>query len=346
MASNEDKVLPVIDLSLAKGPNRGVLVKQLHEALTTVGFIYLKGVDGFDEHELLRLTKWFFSLPMEKRMAISKKSFNSTCSHEYRGFFPVIPGEVSHKEAFEIGEKQDELYNASITSIAAKVICEDNQWPEEHTDMGKHFRTWMENYHKTMTEASLELLRLIAEGFNAPSEFYTPLFTPKHLSTLRLIHYPPRPNPPESARDGDCVIQTAEHHDSVMITLLATFPEYPGLQVRWWKDDSIIDVQHRPGHMVMNIGDLLSHTTGGKLRATRHRVVDRCGDRLSVPFFLEPRFDANVNVVLPGTGIEAAKTRNYGPWLLDKLSKWAEYKDFIRRMEQIEGNWWKEGQSV
>ena len=52
--------MPVIDLGLAKGSTRSGLVRQLHEALTTVGFIYLKGVDGFDEEELLRLAKWFY----------------------------------------------------------------------------------------------------------------------------------------------------------------------------------------------------------------------------------------------------------------------------------------------
>ncbi|MPC32488.1 hypothetical protein E2C01_025800 [Portunus trituberculatus] len=57
---DSEKVLPVIDLGLAKGPTRSALVEQLRDALTTVGFIYLKGVEGFDEVELLRLTKWFY----------------------------------------------------------------------------------------------------------------------------------------------------------------------------------------------------------------------------------------------------------------------------------------------
>uniref|UniRef100_A0A0P4WFE3 Fe2OG dioxygenase domain-containing protein n=1 Tax=Scylla olivacea TaxID=85551 RepID=A0A0P4WFE3_SCYOL len=345
---DSEKILPVIDLGLAKGPTRSTLVKQLRDALTTVGFIYLTGVEGFDEVELLRLTKWFFSLPMEKRMAISKKSFNPQSAHEYRGFFPVIPGAVSHKEAFEIGPRKEEGTKMPQDSIAAKIFCEDNQWPEEDTEMGRHFRAWMENYHYIMTETSLEILRLIAEGFGAPSDFYTSIFSPTNtsLSTLRLIHYPARPNPPESARDGDYVIQTAEHHDSTMVTLLATFPEYPGLQVRWWQDNSIIDVPHKPGHLVMNIGDLLSHTTGGKLKATKHRVVDTCGDRLSVPFFMEPRFDANVNVALPGETLQDTTTRNYGPWLFEKISKWAEYEDLIRRLSEMEKSETKDGQSM
>lgn len=61
----------------------------------------------------------------------------------------------------------------------------------------------MENYTENMTEAALEILRLIAEGFGAPSEFYTDIFRQPHLSTLRLIQYPARPNPPDDARDGD-----------------------------------------------------------------------------------------------------------------------------------------------
>ena len=54
--------LPVIDLGQAAcgGAARAALVTQLRRALTEVGFLYLKGVNGFDEDELLRITKWFF----------------------------------------------------------------------------------------------------------------------------------------------------------------------------------------------------------------------------------------------------------------------------------------------
>ncbi|XP_050705007.1 uncharacterized protein LOC126990441, partial [Eriocheir sinensis] len=336
LIQEEEKVLPVIDLSLAKGHTRAGLVKELHEALTTVGFIYLKNVDGYDEEALLRHSKWFFSLPMEQRMAISKKSFNPKCSNEYRGYFPVIPGAVSHKEAFEIGPKQGKPKEGLI-SLEEKFIIEDNQWPLESRGIrgGQEIQgqTWMEVYHEKMTEASRELLSLIAEGYGAPSDFFADIFRDPHLSTLRLIRYPARPNTTYEARDGDAVIQTAEHQDTTMVTLPATFAEYPGLQVRWWKDDSIIDVTHKPGHLVMNIGQLLSYTSGGALKATKHRVIDCCGDRLSVPFILEPRFHANVNVVLPGCEQRESQPKYYGHWLLEGIRKWAEYKDLCRRIE-------------
>ncbi|KAK8725881.1 hypothetical protein OTU49_010535 [Cherax quadricarinatus] len=226
------KELPVIDLRLAKGSTRGSLVRQLREALTTVGFTYLTGVDGYDENELLRLTRWFFSLPLEDRMKISRKCFNPECKNEYRGYFPVIPGEVSHKEGFEIGPKMDtepmnpeslktkmdtepmnpeslktkDTESTNLESFMIQFFYEENQWPDDpsgHTATAKYFKTWMENYHQKMTEAALELLRLIAEGFDAPSDFFTSLFVPRHLSTLRLIHYPARTDAPEWARDGE-----------------------------------------------------------------------------------------------------------------------------------------------
>lgn len=59
--------------------------------------------------------------------------------------------------------------------------------------------------------------------------------------------------------------------------------------------------------------------------------------RLSVPFFLEPKFDANVNVVLPGCEPRDTKAKHYGPWLCEKISKWAEYKGLMARLEQETG---------
>ena len=50
--------LPVIDLRLAAGPGRAQLTASLIHALETVGFFYVEGIDGYDEHELMTHTKW------------------------------------------------------------------------------------------------------------------------------------------------------------------------------------------------------------------------------------------------------------------------------------------------
>ena len=46
----------------------------------------------------------------------------------------------------------------------------------------------------------------------------------KPLSTLRLLHYPPRDKDiPAMAKEDDVVIQCAAHSDTTFTTILATF---------------------------------------------------------------------------------------------------------------------------
>jgi len=54
---------------------------------------------------------------------------------------------------------------------------------------------------------------------------------------------------------------------------------------------------------VCNIGDMLDRMTGGRYRSVPHRVaINSSGrDRLSIPLFFDPDFDAAVQPV-PGSG--------------------------------------------
>jgi isopenicillin N synthase-like dioxygenase len=50
------------------------------------------------------------------------------------------------------------------------------------------------------------------------------------------------------------------------------------------------------GGFIVNIGELLEVATGGYLRATEHRVNlhGPAAERISVPFFFNPRLDAQI----------------------------------------------------
>lgn len=54
-----------------------------------------------------------------------------------------------------------------------------------------------------------------------------------------------------------------------------------------------------------------------------------------MPFFLEPKYDGNINIVLPGGAPELTDDPKqpipYGPWLFKKMTKYAEYRDLIER---------------
>jgi isopenicillin N synthase-like dioxygenase len=65
------------------------------------------------------------------------------------------------------------------------------------------------------------------------------------------------------------------------------------------------------GHIVVNFGKLLERWTGGRIRATEHRVLSRGRERFSVPFFYEPRADATI-APLPLPGAEQFTPFVYG----------------------------------
>jgi isopenicillin N synthase-like dioxygenase len=50
-----------------------------------------------------------------------------------------------------------------------------------------------------------------------------------------------------------------------------------------------------PGSFVINIADMMQRWTNGRFVSTPHRVANRTGlDRISVPFFANPDYDATI----------------------------------------------------
>ena len=84
----------------------------------------------------------------------------------------------------------------------------------------------------------------------------------------------------------------AEHTEYGLLTLLAT-DGTPGLEVNvrgeWTDAPADADL------LICNLGDMLDRLTGGRFRSTPHRVRNHSrGDRYSLPFFLDPGWDAAV----------------------------------------------------
>lgn len=324
--------IPTINLRRAREGEaaRREVAAQLVMALEEVGFLYLDDVEGFDPQELRLATEWFFSLPEEEKLRIARKQWNPNNTNVYRGFFPAR-GAVSHKEALEIGMElppDDE-------DVRRFVLYEPNLWPNESGGANfpafPGFREMMMQYYEHMSQTAIELVRLVAIGMGLDEHYYDELFLAKPLSTLRLLHYPPRNDPPpiEAQVDGE-VLQCEAHCDTPALTLLATF-EFGGLQVLT-KDEKWLDVAPCPNSLIMNIGDVLSRMTKGRLKATLHRVrtIDQSKSRFSVPFFLEPCYRANIAKFLPADEKTKDELEHYGPWLIHrmvKVKKYVEVKD-------------------
>jgi isopenicillin N synthase-like dioxygenase len=66
--------------------------------------------------------------------------------------------------------------------------------------------------------------------------------------------------------------------------------------------------------LVINFGRLLGRWTSGRLRATEHRVLASDRERFSLPFFYEPRADAEI-APLPLPGGEDFAPFRYGDYV-------------------------------
>lgn len=191
----------------------------------------------------------------------------------------------------------------------------------------------MTELYEIFHETSQEILPLAAIGLDIDETAFESLFSDKPMSTFRIQHYPPwQGTPPENAviQDGK-IVTTPDHMDSDFLTLLHIF-DFPGLEVIG-PDGEWMAVPPRPDCLIMNIGVTFSRMMGGRLKATRHRVLDIGIDRFSVPFFLSPSYDSDIGVNFmskykPG-GPKHVPER-FGPFLLHRIKyeiKYFEYRD-------------------
>jgi isopenicillin N synthase-like dioxygenase len=107
-------------------------------------------------------------------------------------------------------------------------------------------------------------------------------------SIIRMIHYPPT-----KGEDTKNSVRAAAHEDINLITMLVGATD-SGLQLLE-RDGTWLDVESRPGEIVVDTGDMMSRITNNVLPSTTHRVINPSDDgsaRFSMPFFVHPHSNA------------------------------------------------------
>jgi len=95
--------LTVIDMSLYES-NKNELTKQLIDQMEGVGFCILKNVPGFDEDDLKNTVIAFHNdISLDSKKCMQLRHFNKQNKNIYRGFFPLIDNDPSHKEFYDLG---------------------------------------------------------------------------------------------------------------------------------------------------------------------------------------------------------------------------------------------------
>ncbi|KAL2061673.1 hypothetical protein VTL71DRAFT_7050 [Oculimacula yallundae] len=295
------------------------LSKRLDEVFSTTGFAYLTDLPLAHTHEdVFNLCDKFFGpngLSTEEKMKVAKKTFVSTNTNTYRGYFPPQEGDDNLKEGFECGAASDKRVTSARINQKFD-LTEPNVFPKSQEDV----QLYCEALHRDLQGLSRELLSLLALALGKPATFFED-YLKDSLSTLRLLHYPPVP----ASRQQELIC--TPHTDSGILTLLHQ-DKTGGLEVRN-SEGEWIPAPYVPGSVVVNIGDLLAKVSGGRWIATYHRVRSskkegsEAKGRYSVPFFFEPGAQCVVK------SVNSDEQVVYGEHLLDKMKGWVEFQDVV-----------------
>ena len=229
------------------------------------------------------VTKAFFALPLEKKMAYRAGKGGQ------RGFIPF--GIEIAKGATENDLK--EFWHIGRDLPAGHKFADHmppNVWPAEPGD----FRAIFTELYTEFDRVGAKLLSAIALYLGLDKDWFAEPVRDGN-SVLRLLHYPPvSPDAPG--------VRAGAHEDINLITLLLGAEE-AGLQLLD-RDGNWLAVDPPKGALVVNVGDMLQRLTNHVLPSTTHRVVNppperRGSARYSMPFFLHLASDFPIET-LPG----------------------------------------------
>lgn len=330
-------MIPVIDSAPLFGPKcpaRDAVDEAILAAARTNGFmtiVHLPPEVPITAPEIERLLR-IFALPGAAARRLWRQKFAPAHGNVYRGWFPLQNGHPTYKEGYDLGP--DIAYGPGRVN-SADPLCEATPLPPADLLPG-----WIDEaarYYKAMERVGAALLRAVARALELPENIFAPAFR-NGTSTLRFLHYPIRP--PESFQGVNAAEIWTEHGgervdlvgkphvDSGFVTLLCQHG-IPGLQALD-REGNWRDVPPAPDSLVVNFGKLLERWTGGRIRATEHRVIGSgtrtAGrGRYSVPFFYEPAVDA-VIAPIPALGAPGFEPFLYGDLVWAAMMKFVEFE--------------------
>ena len=273
--------LPEVDLRHPAGQLR----ERLREAAHDVGFFYLTGhgVSGGLTDRMLAAARRLFALPQADKDAVAMVR-----SPHFRGYTrlggELTGGEVDWREQIDIGpERAPADMEAGAGQPDYLWLQGPNQWPAGLPELPGIIAEW----DAALGAVARSLLRHWAASLGSPPEVFDAAFAETPATLIKVVRYPAT----TAGSQG-----VGAHRDSGVLTLLLAEPGSEGLQVRAGRGGGDwIDVPVRDGAFIVNIGELLELATGGYLRATEHRVnLRHAADRISVPYFFNPRLDAQL----------------------------------------------------
>ena len=303
--------IPVIDLArldCEPGPAFDDVVAALKRACEDVGFFYVcnHGVPESLIEETYRQGSKFFALPEAIKSSVHYKRSPVIV----RGYIPFggtqadAAAQRDFLEAFELGLELPDTDPDVIDGIES---YGPNLWPDDMPN----FQLTVYAYYEAMRLLGQRLFRLFALALGLDAECFADK-TNKPTGHMRLLHYPPQPEPASETSWG-----IGPHTDFECFTILAQDPT-GGLQLQnahgQW-----IEAAPMPGTFVVNIGDSIARWSNDQFVSTPHRVINRSTqDRYSIAHFYGANYDVMVECL--ETCCDARNPPRYKPFMAGKFA--------------------------
>ncbi|EEE38018.1 putative flavonol synthase/flavanone 3-hydroxylase (FLS 1) [Rhodobacteraceae bacterium KLH11] len=280
--------IPTIDISpLAdpSDPNFKTTVTRIMDACTSIGFLSITctGVASGHIDRVRDCARAIFDIEEASKwdQAITREN--------YRGYIPM--GFFTPNDGLGTADKYEgyKLHFETAGDAPIRTECAlygPNIWPREVPQA----RDVILSYWRQLDRVTDLLLGALEAGLAVPPDTLRDAFRDP-MTNMTLLHYPP-----QAPDEGGYGIHP--HKDTDALTIIAPDP-VGGLEVQT-RTGGWITPDCPPGGFVVNIGDMLELWSGGRLKSTPHRVVNRSGqERYSFPYFAVPRHDVVVAPLLP-----------------------------------------------
>ena len=315
MTSKARKVPELSLLSYVNGTSNDQIkfVDNIFAGLKDYGFIILKDhtIDQAIIDRAYELVQEFFALPLEVKNKYKLENGGQ------RGYTPFKTEHAKNnnnpdlKEFWHVGREL-------LATSNYKGIYPENAWPSEI----KEFKKTFTQIYDAMDMTSKILLESIGRALDVPTSYFNDMVNDGN-SIIRTIYYPPT-----AGQDTQNSIRAAAHEDINLITMLVGATD-GGLQLLE-KDGTWLDVNSRPGEIVVDTGDMMSRITNNVLPSTTHRVINPTTDasaRYSMPFFVHPHSNAILKCIPSCEGAKALFPEiTAGEYLNQRLKEIGLYK--------------------
>lgn len=261
--------LPIVDISGLYGGSmmtRMTIGNDIVDACEEYGFFYIQGYD-IDQAEI---DNWFKNVQrFFERDQGFKEQYSIHNSDRFQGYEP--PKSDESKEAYVLGPERsadDELVRQQVKYHGANVWPDIDGW-----------RSMSMKQMSKMLELARLLNRALALGLGLKESYFDKL-SRDPMYAMRYLHYKP-----------SNITGINTHTDWGMLSLLIQDAQ-AGLQIQD-QDKNWLTVAPIKNTMVVNIGEMVEVFTDGRLKATKHKVVNATSkDRYSMAFFLDMDYDA------------------------------------------------------